>query len=53
MAAQSLVRASVANPIGTFMTNVMGTAYLLEALRAQPSLLAALVVTSDKVYANS
>ena len=52
MAAQSLVRASVANPIGTFMTNVMGTAYLLEALRAQPSLLAAVVVTSDKVYAN-
>ena len=34
MAAQSLVRASIADPIGTFMTNVMGTAYLLEALRA-------------------
>ena len=52
MAAQSLVRASIVDPIGTFMTNVMGTGYLLEALRDQSSLLAILVVTSDKVYAN-
>jgi len=52
MAAQPLVRASVADPIGTFETNVMGTANLLQALRSQSSLKAILVITSDKVYAN-
>ena len=42
-----------ADPVGTFATNVMGTVHLLQALRAQPaSLKAVLVVTSDKVYAN-
>ena len=34
MAAQSLVRRSYAQPVGTFATNVMGTVHLLEALRA-------------------
>ncbi len=53
MAAQPIVRASIEDPIGTFGTNVMGTAHLLQALRAQAALQAVLVVTSDKVYANA
>ena len=52
MAAQPIVRTSVEDPIGTFQTNVMGTANLLQALRSQSSLQAILVITSDKVYAN-
>jgi len=53
MAAQPIVRASIEDPITTFETNIMGTAHLLQALRDQPALQAALVVTSDKVYANA
>ncbi|HKP78025.1 MAG TPA: CDP-glucose 4,6-dehydratase, partial [Phenylobacterium sp.] len=53
MAAQPIVRASVEDPIGTFQTNVMGTAHLLQALRSQTALQAVLVITSDKVYANN
>lgn len=52
LAAQALVIDSLADPVGTMATNVMGTVHLLEAVRAQPSVLAALTVTSDKVYAN-
>ncbi|WP_420606008.1 CDP-glucose 4,6-dehydratase [Novosphingopyxis sp.] len=53
MAAQALVRTGYRDPIDTMATNAMGTAYLLEALRDRPSLEAVLVVTTDKVYANS
>lgn len=53
MAAQPIVRASIEDPVGTFASNIMGTAHLLQALRAQPALGAVLVVTSDKVYANA
>lgn len=53
MAAQPIVRTSIEDPVGTFGTNVMGTAHLLQALRAQRALQAVLVVTSDKVYANA
>ena len=53
MAAQPIVRTSVEDPIGTFATNVMGTAHLLQALRRQPALQAVLAITSDKVYANN
>lgn len=53
MAAQAIVRTSVEDPLGTFDTNVMGTARLLQALRAQPDLKAVLTITSDKVYANN
>ena len=52
MAAQPIVRASIEDPIGTFETNIMGTANLLQALRSQASLQAILAITSDKVYAN-
>ena len=52
MAAQPIVRSSIKDPIGTFQTNVMGTANLLQALRGHATLQAVLVITSDKVYAN-
>lgn len=52
MAAQSLVRASYSDPVGTYGTNVMGTAHLLEAVRSCDSVRAVLVVTSDKCYEN-
>ena len=53
MAAQPIVRASIGDPVATFAANIMGTAHLLQALRAQPALAAVLVITSDKVYANN
>lgn len=52
LAAQSLVRAGYANPVGTFATNVLGTAHLLEAARRSQAVRAVLVVTTDKVYEN-
>jgi CDP-glucose 4,6-dehydratase len=52
MAAQPIVRRSHRDPVGTFATNVMGTANLLAALEACPRVTAVLVVTSDKVYLN-
>ena len=52
MAAQSLVRASYVDPVGTYSTNVMGTVHVLEAARACPSLRAIVIVTSDKCYEN-
>jgi CDP-glucose 4,6-dehydratase len=52
MAAQALVRRSIEDPVGTFATNVQGTAHLLDALRKRDGVEAVLVVTSDKVYAN-
>ena len=52
MAAQSLVRDSYTDPVGTYATNVMGTVNLLEAVRAAPAVRAVIVVTSDKCYEN-
>lgn len=52
LAAQALVRRSLARPEETFATNVLGTVNLLCALREVEGLEAALIVTSDKVYAN-
>jgi CDP-glucose 4,6-dehydratase len=53
MAAQPIVRTAIAQPVETFAANVMGTAHLLDALRAQKGLQAILAITSDKVYANA
>ncbi len=50
LAARPLVREAHAEPIATFEVNVMGTANLLEALRATPSARAAVIMTTDKVY---
>lgn len=52
MAAQSLVRPSYADPVGTFETNTMGTVNVLEAARTTASVAAVVVVTSDKCYEN-
>lgn len=52
MAAQALVRESYRDPLGTYSTNVMGTASVLQACRAAPGLECVVVVTSDKVYEN-
>jgi CDP-glucose 4,6-dehydratase len=52
MAAQSLVRPSYEDPIGTYATNVMGTVHVLDAARHCPSVRAVVVVTSDKSYEN-
>lgn len=53
LAAQALVRPSYAQPVETFATNIMGSAHLLDALRAAPSARAAVMVTTDKVYRNN
>ena len=52
LAAQSLVRRSYRDPIGTFETNVIGTVNVLEACRQTDSVKAAVIVTSDKCYEN-
>jgi hypothetical protein len=52
MAAQALVRRSHRDPIGTFASNIMGTASLLRAIGALRGVGVVLVVTSDKVYDN-
>lgn len=52
LAAQSLVRHSYIDPIETYTTNVIGTANVLEAVRATRCVRAVIVVTSDKCYEN-
>ena len=52
LAAQALVRASYADPVGTLATNVLGMAHLLECCRGVAGLRAVVVVTSDKCYEN-
>lgn len=51
-AAQPLVLRSYADPVGTFETNVIGTANVLEAARHTASVRAIVVVTTDKCYEN-
>lgn len=53
LAAQPLVLRSYADPLETWSTNVMGTAHLLDALRAIDHRCAAVIVTTDKVYQNN
>jgi CDP-glucose 4,6-dehydratase len=52
LAAQPLVRLGYATPIDTYATNIMGTVHVLDALRSLRGLAAAVVMTSDKCYAN-
>ncbi|HEX7741854.1 MAG TPA: CDP-glucose 4,6-dehydratase [Sphingobium sp.] len=52
LAAQPLVRASYVDPLGTYQTNVMGTAHVLEACRKTSSVRTIVSVTTDKCYAN-
>lgn len=51
-AAQSLVRPAYKDPLGTFETNIMGTANVLNTLREIESVKAVVAVTTDKVYKN-
>jgi len=52
LAAQPLVRASYADPVGTYATNVMGVVHLLEAVRCAGTVRAVVNVTTDKCYEN-
>lgn len=52
LAAQPIVRRSYREPAETFAVNVMGTANVLDAVRATGSVGAVVVVTSDKCYEN-
>ncbi len=60
LAAQPLVRYSYAEPLETYETNVMGTIYLLEALRKyqaerplEAAPVPAVMITTDKCYENN
>ncbi|PTS73266.1 CDP-glucose 4,6-dehydratase [Sphingomonas sp. HMWF008] len=53
LAAQPLVRLSYERPVETLATNVVGTANVLEAVRATGRATTVIVVTSDKCYANT
>lgn len=52
MAAQALVRESYRQPVETFSVNVVGTAQVLDAVRACRSVCAVVSVTTDKCYEN-
>lgn len=52
LAAQALVRRSYEDPKTTFDTNLGGTVNMLDAIRATPSIVAAVFITSDKCYEN-
>ncbi len=52
LAAQPIVRESLHSPRETFDVNVLGTATLLDAVRASGRPCAVVVVTSDKCYRN-
>lgn len=52
LAAQPLVRLSYEKPVETFQSNVMGTAYLLDAVRLAKRNCAVVCVTTDKCYDN-
>lgn len=51
LAAEPLVFNSYEQPLKTLETNFMGTAHVLECLREIPTARAAVIVTTDKVYA--
>lgn len=53
LAAQPLVRKSYREPVGTFETNVMGSIYLMDALRTLAHPCTAVMITSDKCYLNT
>ena len=52
LAAQPLVSEGYRSPCDTYATNVMGTVYLLEAVRRSRTVRSVVVVTTDKVYEN-
>jgi CDP-glucose 4,6-dehydratase len=52
LAAQPIVKTAYDDPVGTMMTNIMGTAHVLEALRLSNHPCTAVMITSDKCYDN-
>ena len=52
LAAQPIVRYSYKHPVETYMTNVMGTLHILEAIRLCKSVRSVVIVTTDKCYEN-
>lgn len=52
LAAQPLVRLSYQNPSETIAINVVGTAYILDAVRQLTKACAVVLITTDKVYDN-
>jgi len=52
LAAQALVRDSYTHTVSTFATNTLGTVNILEAVRTTPLVKVAVMITTDKVYAN-
>lgn len=52
LAAQPLIKIGYKLPKYTFETNVIGTANILDAIRSTKSVKAAVIVTTDKVYAD-
>ena len=53
LAAQPLVSEGYKDPLGTFETNIMGTAHVLEAARQCGTCEAVVCITTDKVYLNA
>ncbi len=53
LAAQPLVRLSYDIPVETYETNVIGTTHILDALRFLKKPCVAIIITTDKVYANN
>jgi CDP-glucose 4,6-dehydratase len=52
LAAQAIVKSSYEDPVYSIQTNVLGSTYLLEAVRHQQSVRSLVYVTSDKCYEN-
>ena len=52
LAAQALVRRSYRQPVETFAANVIGTAHVLDAIRALTDPCIGIMITTDKVYEN-
>lgn len=52
LAAQAIVSTSYSDPVETMTTNIIGTMNVLESLRTLDRPCAAVLVTSDKCYAN-
>ncbi|MBM3454064.1 MAG: CDP-glucose 4,6-dehydratase [Bacteroidetes bacterium] len=53
LAAQPLVRLSYEMPVETFEVNVIGTAYLLDAVKLLKKKCSVVLITTDKVYHNN
>ena len=52
LAAQALVRPSYKSPVETMLTNAIGSANILEALRGLDKPVTSVMITSDKAYDN-